>query len=255
VFIIKFEIQNKVVYSLLAVGILIIAAFVVIATNTQSHDLSEITHNNGLEILKLNDASGNGEYWQIEEAASNDQLLIRYKTDAAIISNFILTHDGDLVVPGRISGNGAVPTGAVMYFNLNSCPSGWHELIAARGRYMVGVPSPGSLGASMGNPLTDLESRTTGQHLHKVNPGSTTTNSLGNHQHGVYHHAGYQNPGGNVPGAGGGDTNPVWQVHPAITSLNGDHSHQLDIPEFDSGSTGTAGTVAPYLQFLVCQKD
>ena len=42
------------------------------------------------------------------------------------------------------------PAGAVMFFNLASCPAGWSELAAAQGRYLVGVPGGGTLGGTSG---------------------------------------------------------------------------------------------------------
>lgn len=34
-----------------------------------------------------------------------------------------------------------VPSGAIMYFDMTSCPSGWTEFTTARGRYIAGLPS------------------------------------------------------------------------------------------------------------------
>ena len=48
------------------------------------------------------------------------------------------------------------PAGAVMFFNLASCPSGWTELTSARGRYLVGRPSGGALAGTQGTALTNL---------------------------------------------------------------------------------------------------
>lgn len=41
-------------------------------------------------------------------------------------------------------GAGAVPAGAVMAFDLASCPSGWSEYAAARGRFLRGIDLSGS---------------------------------------------------------------------------------------------------------------
>jgi hypothetical protein len=65
-----------------------------------------------------------------------------------------------------------VPSGAVMFFNLGSCPAGWTELTAARGRYIVALPAGGTLGGTDGTPLSDLEDRPVGQHTHTItDPG------------------------------------------------------------------------------------
>jgi len=51
-------------------------------------------------------------------------------------------------------GGGAIPSGAVIFFNLASCPQGWRELTSARGRYIVGLPAGGTLGATVGTALS-----------------------------------------------------------------------------------------------------
>src|SRR3989344_434292 len=67
-----------------------------------------------------------------------------------------------------------VSSGAVMFFNLSSCPSGWTEFTDARGRYLVGLPSGGTLGDTTGTALTNLENRAVGQHGHPVSDSGHT---------------------------------------------------------------------------------
>lgn len=57
------------------------------------------------------------------------------------------------------------PAGAVMFFNLAACPSGWTELVAAQGRTIVARPAAGTTGGTVGAPLTNLENRA---HAHPV---------------------------------------------------------------------------------------
>jgi hypothetical protein len=135
----------------------------------------------------------------------------------------------------EIGGGGGIPSGAVMTFNLVACPSGWSELVAARGRYMVGLPSGGTLAATVGTALTNTENRPVGQHTHGVNdPGHLHT--LG----GV--------TGLGIPPYWLGNQGPVngvtvWQTQKAWTNIT-------------IGNTGiVVGTNAPYIQLLVCQKD
>jgi len=92
-----------------------------------------------------------------------------------------------------------VPQGAVMSFNLASCPSGWTEVTAAQGKAIVGLPSGGTLTGTVGTGLSDLENRThthdvnpanksttiTNSHTHSVNPPNTTSTSIGTHSHSV----------------------------------------------------------------------
>ncbi len=44
-----------------------------------------------------------------------------------------------------------VPSGAVVAFNLSSCPAGWSALAAAQGRTIIGVNSPAANGLSQRN--------------------------------------------------------------------------------------------------------
>ena len=70
-----------------------------------------------------------------------------------------------------------IPAGMVAPFNLSSCPPGWGELVGARGRVVVGLPSGGTLAGTVGTALSNLENRPVGQHNHGI-----TDNG---HAHGV----------------------------------------------------------------------
>jgi len=119
-----------------------------------------------------------------------------------------------------------------MFFNLSSCPSGWSEVTSARGRVLVGLPPAGTLAATVGTELSNEENRSVGQHGHDItDPG---------HVH----------PAPKVYSAVGGSTSAVWQssggwfgINPTPTGVT-----------VDAGGT-VAGTNAPYIQFMICQKD
>jgi hypothetical protein len=153
-----------------------------------------------------------------------------------------------------------VPSGAVTYFNGTTCPAGWTELVAARGRYVVGLPLGGTLAGIDGTPLTDLLDRPTGQHTHTMMMG------------GMHNHNGFT--GGTVSGDTNLDNNvafgavgngeaPSCSAHVGETANTGcyayykDHTHSI---ASDPGhvhtinASGTPGTNAPYIQLLVCQK-
>lgn len=132
--------------------------------------------------------------------------------------------------------NASVPRGAVMFFNLAACPTGWVALIAARGRYLVGLPSGGTLAGTDGTALTDLEDRPVGQHNHATTDPGHAHNFVGD--------------------ATGTDTVPGGDAGAASTS--GSYagivaSNTTGITVNNAGSV--AGTPAPYLQLLVCQKN
>lgn len=133
---------------------------------------------------------------------------------------------------------GGIPSGAVWYFNLAACPSGWTDLVAAEGRYIVGLTSSGTLAAVNGTPLTDLEDRPVGQHNHTItDPGH-------NHFSGDFSYV-FTGPfdwnfGGASPNVRNVSGIPVSNNTTGITINN-------------SGTV--AGTNAPYIQLKVCQKN
>lgn len=124
-----------------------------------------------------------------------------------------------------------VPSAAVMYFNSASCPSGWTEFTAARGFYLVGLPSGGTLNAVVGTALTDMENRAVGQHTHTVtDPGHLHTSAR----------SGTGGNGNMTPIAGGSASGSTGSSTTGVTVNN---------------SGIVAGTVAPYVQLIVCKKN
>lgn len=143
------------------------------------------------------------------------QLMLRSNTGNVLVSDN-LDATGNLTASGNIiGGGGATPSGAVMFFNLGSCPAGWTDKTSTwGGLYIVAKPSGGTLA---GTALSNQENRATGQHLHTMNtrvggtshtPGPPVTDNWGN-----------------------------WQTWDTL----------------NAGSV--AGTNAPYVQLLVCQKN
>ena len=141
--------------------------------------------------------------------------------------------------PPTGSGSGLVPSGVVMFNSASAtCPTGWTEYTEARGRYMVGLVSGGILNATSGVALSNIENRAIGQHTHAISdPG---------HTHTVY--------GKRVPS---GTSAQITYS----TSLRPDGSVPL-VGALAAASTGititasrtTAGTNAPYIQLLGCEK-
>ena len=153
-----------------------------------------------------------------------------------------ISTSGTLTATGDVCSNGGTnclssgtPSGAIMFFNLASCPSGWTELTAARGRYLVGLTSGGTLAGTAGTALTNLENRAVGSHTHAVtDPGHSHTftglsSVIGTY--GPHSYSAYVN---------------------SYTSVTTD-SATTGISIASSGSV--AGTNAPYLQLLICQKN
>ena len=186
---------------------------------------------------------------------SATSTLFKVGTDSAFVINsngadrFTISPSGNVQVAGIIestsggikfpdgttqitAGGGDTPSGAVMFFNLASCPSGWTVLAGAQGRYLVGLPSGGTLAGTAGTVLSNLENRPVGQHSHGVtDPG---------HSHSSHNH---NNPDG-------ANSNGAW-IKAGYSDTTGVSVTGISIQ--NSGSV--AGTNAPYIQFLVCQKD
>jgi hypothetical protein len=72
----------------------------------------------------------------------------------------------------------------VMFYDGSSCPAGWSELTAARGRYLVGLPSGGTLDGTSGTALSNLEARAVGLHSHTAtDSGHSHTATDSGHSH------------------------------------------------------------------------
>jgi hypothetical protein len=145
--------------------------------------------------------------------------------------------NGAAGAPGAPGADAVAPAGAVMFFDLPACPAGWSDFDAARGRYLVGLPTGGVAGATVGTALSDQENRPTGQHTHAVNdPG---------HVHVVdYDTEQLANIGNTIGGTrqfGGSDS--------------GQKDSELAFTGITIANAGAvAGTNAPYLQMLACRK-
>lgn len=186
-------------------------------------------------------------------------LLYNVIRPNAVLATADVDVAGDLSVQGEITGVGAVPAGAVMFFDLAECPAGWSPMNSAHGRVLVGVPSVGTVGTQVGTPLTDGGARVITEvpkHAHTVDPPAATTSTDGAHSHTIgAGGADDNNHTGNGDFVADSDASPV-QANRS-TSTNGAHNHTLDIGAFDSAETGadTVDVTMPYLQLLVCKKD
>lgn len=167
---------------------------------------------------------------------SGNVRIVSSASDCKANETVTTWNEQDVPGPDGPAGQDATaPVGAVMFFNLSSCPSGWTEMTSARGRYLVGLPSDGTLGGTAGSVLSNLENRAVGSHTHTVSdPG---------HRHGLDVMGEFV--AGGTYEAEGGVGAPVRRVltegSPTGISIN---------------TAGTVdGTNAPYLQLLVCQKD
>lgn len=112
---------------------------------------------------------------------------------------------------------GNVTPGMTVFVDSGSCPAGFAELTAARGRVIVGVPSGGTVGGTAGTAMTDLEPRI----------GAWTK--------------------------GGGGTANIAST-PYLTAACSSDCTMKDASDAQTLSTTTPEPTMPYLQLLLCEK-
>ncbi|MBI3335859.1 MAG: hypothetical protein HY001_05205, partial [Candidatus Portnoybacteria bacterium] len=151
---------------------------------------------------------------------------------------------GDITTSGKLreSSGALIPTGAVLPFNLSTCPAGWSALDGtggrpdARGRYITGLPASGTLAGTNGTALSNLEDRPVGQHNHGI------TDPTHRHDTNVY--------------TDGGATPPSVPLATSSQNRNGViFTGYVGTGITINNAGSVAGTNAPYIQFLLCQKD
>ncbi len=136
------------------------------------------------------------------------------------------------------AGDGAtisgIPANVIAYFNgaVASIPSGWTEFTAARGRVIVGVPSGGTVGGTVGTALTNLQDLThthTGPSHQHLLPISTDASAvLGINQ--LY------GTSGTLAGAPEGGIAGTGTKAKLLTEATG------------TGATGATSATTPYIQ-------
>lgn len=160
--------------------------------------------------------------------------------DAANIKNGSLTRQ--LFATDALSA--MWPIGSIYLSVLDADPAlqlGGSWVQVAKGRTLLGVdpdkPAYNDSEMTGGSETVSLTGAQNGPHTHSVDPPATNTNSTGAHSH--TYSAWRQNtyPAGGIIGYGGGYGNPP--ISTGSTSNTGAHTHSVNIPAFNSASSGT----------------
>lgn len=229
--------------------------------------------------LYSGDRRGNGSKIQMATGTPATGALAVYDANGNVAPTLVGT-EGQVVtsvsgVPTYVTpaASVAIPTGAVMPFNLTSCPSGWSDYTAASGRYIVGLPSGGTLAGTTGTALTNAENRAVGQHNHTgtTNAHLHTLPSLA-HTHSItdpgHAHNEYSAHNDSVASGSGTDiyqntttknsatTSSTTGISVASASPGiGQTESDLGISFTTANSGSVAGTNAPYIQLRMCSKN
>jgi microcystin-dependent protein len=110
-----------------------------------------------------------------------------------------------------------------------------------RDRFIVGAGNEYSVGATGGEKYHTLTVAEIPSHYHTVDPPATQTSGSGEHSHYILGNSGGYVVSANAPGPEqyGFNPNANWDTYKRwMTDTTGNHSHTVDIPAFNSGSTG-----------------
>lgn len=210
-------------------------------------ETQQVVVTNGLFSVQLGTDSGN----QLNSSIFDGSLFlgVQVGTDKEMTPRQQITSAGFSIrsaeadrLNGLRANQIAVPAGAVMHFNLPSCPIGWSEFAAGQGRTLVGATS--NLGGTVGTALSNLENRT---HTHNVDPAVAVTNASGNHIHSV-------NPPPDTTSSD--DHNHIWSFRSNdgkawnTYQLNGDPEEMSDWGNFGTGNT-EGSSIRPLVEFEI----
>lgn len=147
------------------------------------------------------------------------------------------------------SGGGVgMPTGTIAAFASSTCPTGWTEYTAARGRFLRGIDNGAGNDPDGTRAPGNVQADALKSHLHSVDPPSTNTSSAGNHTHAF--------PRSQSSGSSG--TGYDWRADIGkSTNANiasaGAHTHTVNIAAFNSAATGDAETRPKNVAVIFCQ--
>ncbi len=179
---------------------------------TLTDNVNDADSNPTNEIQNLSVGSGNATS-SVINISSGTGVTIKVTGDLTI------TETGNVITIG-----GGTPAGAVMAFNLATCPTGWAPANGTggmpdlRGEFVRGLDN--GRGVDLGRTLASSQTESLKSHNHTVNPPATTSNSAGNHSHSV-------NPPATNSSTTGAHTHSVNPPN-TTTTTNGNHDHTFN---------------------------
>lgn len=166
-------------------------------------------------------------------------------------TQILLICDGNVWQSAGTVGGGGNLTGMIAAFESDTCPAGWTEYTAARGRFLRGIDNGAGNDPDGTRTAGNVQGDELGSHRHSVDPPSTATSSGGNHRHSVdppntntntagnhSHNLNGATPlvSGGSPSTNRGGSNPV--KYATSTKSAGAHHHSINIPAFNSAYAG-----------------
>lgn len=115
-----------------------------------------------------------------------------------------------------------IPSDAIMAFDLSTCPEGWTELVAAKGKVIVGLDSD--------DASFDKRGETGGAKTHTL-----TIAEMPKHSHSTY-----------ITTHGGGGLD--W-------TGDGSHFKRVGTSTGNAGSSDSHNNLQPYISFIYCKKN
>lgn len=150
-------------------GCLVLFLFAPVKAWGACADIKSVSHSDGLVVSFTDARTATADVLQ----ASEGRMVYDSSTKTLRLC------DGDeWVYLAQSEKNTAIPAGAVMAFDLDTCPEGWSVLASAAGRFVVGAGTEYSKGSTGGLNSVTLTTAQMPKHTH-----SGTTASSGAHTH------------------------------------------------------------------------
>lgn len=202
-------------------------------TGIADFNSSQVTINTSVYAASFIDTA-NEDYF-VDPAAVTSAALYGKVGIGNTSPTYKLDVTGDINFTGAFREDGVeILSGMISAFN-GSCPTGWTEYTAARGRTVVGTPASGTNAGTVGTALTDLEDKTHTHQYYEYVQGSETGNTYG---------ARFPDANSDMDGVQSVQSTDTYNVVGGISSYRW----------LRDTETASTSDVIPYIQLTYCQK-